>query len=103
VSECSFDIEVQPPPIFEVMFDLGQGAAGPPGDSHNAIRNYQIVASADGALTVTLPDSPSGQVYLFINGLLQSISSYAVAGTLVSLPGTLNIMVGDSIAFLFIV
>ena len=73
------------------------GAAGP----STVTNRIDVIAASDGGQDIPLPASPADVGMLAINGLVQRPDSYAVAGTMLSLPADLIVMAGDTITFIF--
>jgi hypothetical protein len=57
------------------------------------------VATADGALSITLPSALVKDISVQINGLVQRKSAYTVTANRLDLPISLNIISGDSITY----
>lgn len=78
------------------------GIQGPPGEVtiNGVFDEHEFMATTDGEQAINLGVTPLVKGYrLFINGLRQSKSSYAVAGSTLVLPDTLGIETGDMIVF----
>lgn len=59
----------------------------------------EVTLSQDGGQNLAIPDSAPLGYALYINGFRQSKSAYAVSGSVVILPGSLNLFSGDVVTF----
>jgi hypothetical protein len=71
------------------------------GGSGSGATEFEYEAVANGAVVLTLPVEPIAPGDLYINGLKQRRTAYAVTSTTLTLPSDLNVITGDIITYIF--
>jgi hypothetical protein len=88
VPELDAPVIVAEPSVINIIYS---------GSGNSAIQEKVIPITTDGAQTVTLTPAINASlgVNLFINGVRQPRTEFTVTNTLLTLPSTLLLMVGD--------
>jgi hypothetical protein len=67
-----------------------------------SLTQFEQTLTIDGAQILSIGETPGSNSMLFINGFIQSKTSYDTSGDSLILPSSLNLFAGDLIIFLYL-